>query len=109
MNRDQDHAGLGQLLRNESEHISFLQVNTDVMQEAGIEEGDVIAVDRRSDATNNNIIVTMIGSDMVIRKLEAAGGREILVTPGRRLSPLDVTGRLKVWGVVVYVIKKIRC
>lgn len=98
-----------ELLQKQSEYISLLKVNTDVMHDAGIDEGDVVAVDRSIAAGNNSIVVALIGTDMVIRQLESTGGKDILVTPGKKLSPLDVTGRLKVWGVVLYVIRKIGC
>src|SRR5688572_16285039 len=92
-----EHADIETLLQQHPEYVSLLKVNTGVMQDAGINEGDVIAVDRNIPATDNSIVVAMLDQEMVIRKLEATGGKEILVTPGRRLAPLDVTGRLRVW------------
>jgi DNA polymerase V len=87
--------------------VYMLRVNTNVMADAGISMGDVIAVDCNAHPSNNNIVIAVIDYEMVIRKLEKNGSRDVLTTPGRKLASLDVTGRLNVWGVVKYVIRQV--
>jgi DNA polymerase V len=98
---------IAELILEKRDSVTLLKVNTDVMSDAGINDGDVVAVDRSLPYDNSSIIVAVIDDEMVIRKLEAGGGKEFLVTPGRKLAPLEVTGRLNVWGVVMYVIRKV--
>jgi DNA polymerase V len=87
--------------------VYMLRVNTNVMADAGINLGDVVAVDCNANPVNNNIVIAVIDYEMVIRKLEKNGNRDVLTTPGRKLASLDVTGRLNVWGVVKYVIRQV--
>lgn len=107
MNQEQTGTDIGEVLQERKESVTLLRVNTDVMEAAGIQNGDVVAVDRSVTPANNNIVVASIDSEMVIRKLEVAGGKSMLVTPGRKLAPLDITGRFSVWGVVVCVIRNV--
>jgi DNA polymerase V len=100
-------AHFDELLLENMASVYMLRVNTNVMADAGIHMGDVIAVDCKANPVNNSIVVAVIDYEMVIRKLERNGARDVLTTPGRKLASLDVTGRLNVWGVVKYVIREV--
>lgn len=85
----------------------FLRVNSDAMAGAGVHPGDVVIVDRSLEPKNGKIVIAVIDGELLIRKLEIGGGKKRLVPATKKLSPIDITEELKVWGVVTYVIHNV--
>ncbi|MDQ3551400.1 MAG: translesion error-prone DNA polymerase V autoproteolytic subunit [Bacteroidota bacterium] len=95
-----------QLVQNKAATF-YMRVNSTAMTGAGIFNGDVVIVDRSIEANNGKIIIAVIDGELLIRKLEIIGNKKKLVPATSKLSPIDVDGELKVWGVVTYVIHKL--
>jgi DNA polymerase V len=95
-----------QLVQNKAATF-FMRVNSNAMTGAGIFNGDVVIVDRSVESKNGKIIIAVIDGELLIRKLEIHGNKKKLVPATNKLSPIDVDGELKVWGVVTYVIHKV--
>lgn len=85
----------------------FLRVNSDAMLGAGVHPGDVVIVDRSLEPKNGKIVIAVVDGELLIRKLEISGGKKRLVPGTKKLSPIEVTEELKVWGVVTYVIRNV--
>jgi DNA polymerase V len=83
----------------------FMRVNSDAMTGSGIFAGDVVIVDRSLEPRNGKVIIAVLDGEMLIRKLEMANGKRLLVPTNRKLSPIDVSQLpLEIWGVVTFVI-----
>jgi DNA polymerase V len=92
-----------QLIKNKAATF-FMRVNSDAMAGAGIYIGDVVIVDRSLQASNGKVIIAAVDGELLIRKLEIRGNQSVLMPATKKLSPIEVSGNLNVWGVVTYVI-----
>lgn len=95
-----------QLIKNKPATF-FMRVNSSAMMGVGIHVGDIVIVDRSLEARNGKVIIAAVDGELLIRKLEVNDGKQFLVPATKRLSPIDVTHDLRVWGVVTYVIHSV--
>ena len=85
------------------------------MRGAGIDDGDVLLVDRAFSPQHGSVIIAVIDGELVCRRLEqpkdirgrTTGTR--LVADGTAVAPVAITAEmpLEVWGVVTNVIKSL--
>lgn len=83
----------------------------DSMIEAGIEEGDILIVDRALEPKDGNIVVAFYNNEFTVKYLDISKkdkGIVRLVPANPRYSPIVMKDgdELQVWGVVSYVLKK---
>lgn len=85
----------------------FFRMNGESMVNAGINNGDVLIVDRSLKPANGKVIVAMLNGEMLIRRLEKTFNKIRLVPETNKLSVIDVdlnSCEFAIWGVVTYVI-----
>lgn len=87
----------------------MLTVTCQSMADAGIENGDRIIVDRNAEPANGNIVIADINGSLLIRRLQLANGK-MQLTPAAAIAPIlfDYYHPSVIWGVVTYVIRKVR-
>ena len=95
-----------QLIKNKPATF-FMRVNSDAMAGYGIHLGDVIIVDRSLEAKNGKIVIAIVDGELLIRKVEITETKTSLLCANKKLTAIDVTGNLKLWGVVTYVIHNV--
>ena len=101
----QKQVNVNELLLDQEGKVYAMMVNSDILDQLGIEKGDQVIVDRELVPSNGNIVIAKIGNDLCIRRLLIEEGRKTLVSPGRSLAPLVVDPSFICWGVVIYVLK----
>lgn len=87
----------------------YLRASGSSMIGAGINDGDLLVVDRSAEAVNGRIVIAALDGELTVKRLVRKCGRVILVPENPDYSPIDITDReyVHVWGVVVYVIHKV--
>lgn len=95
-----------QLIKNKPATF-FLRVNSDAMSGAGINTGDVAIVDRSLEPKNGKVVIAVVDGEMLIRRLEISEGKTVLAAANKKLHSIDVTDKLKLWGVVTYIIHNV--
>ena len=95
-----------QLIKNKPATF-FMRVNSDAMTGYGIHLGDVIIVDRSLEAKNGKIVIAVVDGELLIRKVEITETKTLLLCGNKKLTGIDVTNNLKLWGVVTYVIHNV--
>ncbi|MDQ6608761.1 MAG: translesion error-prone DNA polymerase V autoproteolytic subunit [Bacteroidota bacterium] len=95
-----------QLIKNKPATF-FMRVNSDAMTGAGIHIGDVVIVDRSLEARNGKIVIAVVDGELLIRKVEIAERKTVLLAANKKIGAMDVTNGLKLWGVVTYVIHNV--
>jgi DNA polymerase V len=87
----------------------FITVQGNSMINAGIDEGDILVVDKSIPPENNCIAVCIINDDFTVKRLLKTKEGVYLKPENHNYKPLLVTDEhnFKVWGIVSYVIKKI--
>ena len=68
----------------------LLRVHGDSMREEGILDGDLVAVQRRADARNGQVVVARLDEELTIKRLELARGRVRLLPRNPGYAPIEV-------------------
>lgn len=89
----------------------FFRVSGVSMVDAGLDEGDIIIVDRAIDPYNNCKAVCYIDGEYTVKRVEMNSGNIRLMPANEQDStykPIEVIpeNEFMIWGVVTYVIKK---
>lgn len=86
----------------------FVRVSGDSMQGAGIFSGDILVIDRSLQASDNKIVVAIVGGEFTVKRLKIHQGKISLVpeNPAYPILQMNEGSDFQVWGVVTYVIHK---
>lgn len=87
----------------------FMQVCGESMCDAGINDGDIVIVDRSLKPQSGKIIIAAIDGEMLIRRYMTTFNTITLLPETSRIAPLPITPYhdFKIWGVVTYAIKHV--
>lgn len=85
----------------------FGRVKGDSMQDAGIEDGDLLVIDRSLEPSEDKIAVCFVDGEFTIKRLHLSPEGIWLVPANENYKPLLCTqdNDLRIWGIVSYVIK----
>ena len=106
-----EHLDLIKLLVKHKASTFFFRVSGVSMVDAGLDEGDILIVDRAIDAYNNCKAVCYIDGEYTVKRVEmhSEGARLMPANENNTAyKPIEVTSENEfiIWGVVTYVIKK---
>lgn len=82
----------------------------DSMIDAGVDEGDILVIDKALEAQDGDMAVCFIDGEFTLKHLRIREGRIALVPANDKYPVIEVDEGtdFKMWGVVTYVIKKVR-
>lgn len=89
----------------------LLRVRGTSMKDAGILDGDLIAVHRTSDARSGQIVVARLGDEVTVKRLKRQGAQVVLVAENPDFAPIIVDGKrdaFAIEGIGVGVIRATR-
>ena len=80
------------------------------MRDEGVLDGDVLVIDRSIAPSSGVMAVCYLDGAFTLKKIEQRCGRTFLMPANPNFKPIEITesNELIVWGVVTYVIKKIK-
>lgn len=112
----QDHMeqtlSLDELLEINAPHTYLVRINGDSMTNAGIDDGDLVVVNRSLKEQHRDIVIAAINGEAVVKRLLLRdGGQIILHAENPRFAPRYVMegDELLIWGVVTWNIRRQRC
>ena len=87
----------------------YIKVKGNSMIDAGIEDKDVLVVDRGLEPQNNKIAVCFIDGEFTVKRIKLEQDCLFLMPENSNYAPIKVTdeNQLIIWGIVTYVIKKV--
>ena len=87
----------------------FIIVKGNSMIDAGINDKDVLVVDRSLEPQNNKIAICFIDGEFTVKRILVEQDCLYLMPENPNYSPIKVTeeNQLIIWGMVTYVIKKL--
>jgi DNA polymerase V len=87
----------------------FLRAAGDSMIHAGIQDGDLLVVDRSVDAANGSVVIAAVNGELTVKYLARRKGRVLLVPANEEYPEIDITEQedTVIWGVVTYAIHKL--
>jgi DNA polymerase V len=88
----------------------YARVKGNSMQDAGIQNGDVLVVDRSLTPNNGDIIVAYLNGEFTVKRLRFAEGTCMLLPANQDFPQIRICegDDFRVWGVVTFVIKNVR-
>lgn len=97
-----------ELVKNE-EASFYARVSGDSMQGAGLENGDLLIIDRSIEPSNNKIAVCFIDGEFTVKRIKIESKKIQLIPENKKYSPIKINeeNQLIIWGIVTYVIKKL--
>src|SRR5690606_24971864 len=89
--------------------VFMLRVRGDSMVDAGILDGDLVAVRRQPDANDGDIVAAMIeGEEATVKRLYRRDGQIVLHAENPAYPDMVVEGEVAVLGQVVSVLRRLR-
>jgi DNA polymerase V len=97
-----------EVVKNE-EATFYARVAGQSMQGAGLDDGDLLVIDRSKEPLDNAIAVCFIDGEFTVKRLKVEAECVYLMAENPNYSPIKVTedNELIIWGVVTYVVKKV--
>lgn len=78
------------------------------MKDAGVDNGDLLVIDKSLVYRNNALAVCYINGEFTLKRLKLEGGTLLLMPANKDFEPIVVKedADFSVWGIVTYIIKK---
>lgn len=85
----------------------LLRVRGSSMRDAGILDGDLLAVKKTPDASNGQIVVARLGDDVTVKRLSKSGGQIRLLPENPDFNPIVINSGDDFWveGIAVGLIR----
>ena len=96
-----------ELVKNK-ESTFYARVSGDSMIEAGLDNGDLIVIDRSLQPENGKIAVCFVDGEFTVKKIKKEQNKLFLMPQNEKYKPIEIKegNELTIWGLVIYVIKK---
>lgn len=88
----------------------YLRVEGDSMTGAGIQHGDIVAVDKSLEPKTGDIVVAAVDGDFTLKHLKKEGQKAWLVATNPDYPPIALheATDATIWGVVTFMVRKVR-
>ena len=97
-----------ELVKNK-EATFYARVSGDSMVGAGLEDGDLLVIDRSKNPENGKIAVCLVDGDFTVKRIKKKENKLYLMPENKKYRPIKLKeeNELIIWGIVEYVIKKV--
>ena len=97
-----------ELVKNK-EATFYAKVSGDSMVGAGLDDGDLLVIDRSLSPENGKIAICFIDGDFTVKRIKKEKNKLFLMPQNKRYQPIEIKegNELIIWGIVEYVIKKV--
>lgn len=106
---DESKISLDKFLVKNPEATFYAKASGTSMIGAGIDDGDILVIDRSIESQNNKIAVCLIDGEFTVKRIRTEKDCLYLMPENNDFQPIKVTSEndLIIWGIVTYVIKKV--
>ena len=97
-----------ELVKNK-EATFYARVDGDSMIGAGLEDGDLLVIDRSLNPENGKIAICLVDRDFTVKRIKKEKNKLYLMPENKKYKPIEIKeeNELIIWGIVEYVIKKV--
>jgi DNA polymerase V len=87
----------------------YAKASGNSMTGAGIDDGDILVIDRSIEPTDNKIAVCFIDGEFTVKRIKIEEDCVYLQAENPKYKSIKVTedNDLIIWGIVTYVVKKV--
>lgn len=85
----------------------FAKVRGHSMKNAGIDDGDLLVIDRSLEPQNNKIAICQIDGDFTVKRIKIEKNIIWLIAENEDFNPIKVTpeNEFIIWGIVIHSVK----
>ena len=97
-----------ELVKNK-EATFYARVSGDSMVGAGLDDGDLLVIDRSLNPENGKIAICLVDGEFTVKRIKREKNKLYLMPENKKYKPIELKeeNELIIWGVVEYVIKKV--
>ena len=97
-----------ELIKNK-EATFYARVSGDSMIGAGLDDGDLLVIDRSSSPENGKISICFVDGEFTVKRIKKEKDKLYLIPENKKYKRIEIKkeNELIIWGVVEYVIKKV--
>ena len=97
-----------ELVKNK-EATFYARVSGDSMIGAGLDDGDLLVIDRSKNPENGKIAICLVDGEFTVKRIKKDENRLYLMPENKKYKPIELKeeNELIIWGIVEYVIKKV--
>jgi DNA polymerase V len=87
----------------------YIKVNGNSMIDAGINDKDILVVDRSIEPKDNKIAVCLVDGEFTVKRIKLEKDCLYLLPENKDYQPIKITeeNQISIWGIVTYVIKAV--
>ena len=87
----------------------YARVAGQSMEGAGLDDGDLLVIDRSLEPEDNKIAVCFVNGEFTVKRLKVAEDGIWLLPENKNYRPIQINNEseLIVWGIVTHVLKKV--
>ena len=87
----------------------YARVDGDSMIGAGLEDGDLLVIDRSLNPENGKIAVCLVDGEFTVKRIKKEKNKLYLIPENKKYKPIELKEEndLIIWGIVEYVITKV--
>ena len=106
---DGSKISLDKVLVKNFEATFYAKADGSSMTGAGIDDGDIMVIDRSLEPGNGKIAVCFIDGEFTVKRIKIEKDYLLLMPENSAFQPIKVTedNKLIIWGIVTYVIKAV--
>ena len=106
---DESKISLDNVLVKNREATFYAKASGTSMIGAGIDDGDILVIDKSLEPQNNKIAVCFIDGEFTIKRIKIEKDCVYLMPENKNYQPIKVTdeNELVIWGIITYVIKSL--
>ncbi|WP_339887335.1 translesion error-prone DNA polymerase V autoproteolytic subunit [uncultured Flavobacterium sp.] len=106
---DESKISLDNVLVKNKEATFYAKASGNSMTGAGIDDGDILVIDRSLEPQNNKVAICFIDGEFTVKRIKIEGDNVFLMPENSNYKPIQIAAEndLIIWGIVTYVIKKV--
>jgi DNA polymerase V len=84
----------------------FVRASGQSMINAGINDGDILVVDRSIEPKNGKVVIAVLDGDFTVKRVLKRGERLFLMPENPAYQPIEVKedDSMEIWGTITFVI-----
>ena len=97
-----------ELVKNK-EATFYARVSGDSMIGAGLDDGDLLVIDRSKNPENGKIAICLVDGEFTVKRIKKEKKKIYLMPENKKYKKIEIKeeNELVIWGIVEYVIKKV--
>ena len=107
---EESKVSLDHMLIKNKEATFYAKASGTSMIGAGIDDGDILVIDRSLEPRNNAVAVCFIDGEFTVKRIKKTDDAVFLMPENQNYIPIQIEphNEFIIWGIVTYVIKQVK-